>query len=155
MDFCRARAATGRNRCIIWQRCHAELSTEAHWESRYSVAEPSPSLKAKKSRRDNVEIKSGRHLWDLRNSQMDKEAGIISPESSPSHHFIQFTGDAFPDNLIAFALHSLCCVFLHIYLCVCVCVWPAWLELPGDKVLICPLLSSYPLKKYWHVGDIY
>lgn len=87
---------------------------------------------------------------------MEEEAGIISPESSPSHHFIQFTGDAFPDNLkyslLCFHSSLTVCVFLHIYLCVCVASLTGD---PGDRVLICPLLSSYLLKECWHVGDIY
>lgn len=139
MDFCRPRPG--------WGRHHAESSPGIQ-VFRYSVAEPRPSLEAVKSRRDNVEIKSSGHPWELRNSWMDQETRI--PLQGSLSSLGSLIGDAFPGNLkysLPCTIYSLCCAFLHIYLYIY--LLSPWLENPWGWGPYLPTTEPLPLKECW------
>ena len=145
MDFCRAGpGATERSICKGWGRRHAKSSLGIQI-FRYSIAEPRPSLKAVKSRRDNVEIKPSRCSWEMRNSWMDQEVGIVLDFLSVITWVIHWR--CLPwQSKIQPPLHSLfthCVVLFFIFICTYIYCPPDW-KTHADRVLFCLLPSPYP-----------
>lgn len=128
MDFCRARpGVTERNRRTGWGTHPLRaLSTKAHWEFRYSIAEPRPSWRWRAEEKmwklnqpcafESWETPDGWGSWDC------------FSRFSPSHHLGYFIGDALPDNL-KYSLpcahyFTHCVVIFFVFICIYVYCLP-------------------------------